>query len=86
MDAPNDNWPLAGDAGEMQAFDFLGSTDRFEKLGEDPRKAYWSLDLEFTQWRNIAARVQTGEPAKKPKKKNSATTKTCRRKSAKASR
>jgi hypothetical protein len=67
MEAPNGDWPLAGDAGAMKAFDYLGSTDRFEKLGEDPRKAYWSLDLEFTQWRNIAAEFKpaAGKEAEK---------------------
>jgi hypothetical protein len=55
MEPPKNDWPLDGDAGAMKAFDYLASTDRFEKLGENPRKSYWSLDLEAPMWRNIAA-------------------------------
>lgn len=55
MEPPSNNWPLDGDAGAMKAFDYLASTDRFEKLGENPRKSYWGLDLEAPMWRNIAA-------------------------------
>jgi hypothetical protein len=43
LDRGKEKWPLTNDPGAMRAFAYLGSQD--ERLGSDPRSAYWIQNL-----------------------------------------
>ncbi len=49
-------WPLENDPAEMRALAYLGDQDN--RLGSDPRAAYWTHEGDESEWNNIAAKIR----------------------------
>jgi hypothetical protein len=49
-------WPLENDPGAMRALAYLGDQDN--RLGSDPRAAYWTHPGDESDWNNIALNIE----------------------------
>ena len=54
--AAGDAWPLDGSAGAQKAIEYIGSHNN--RLGADPRAAYWTQPFDQATWEQIASEVK----------------------------